>query len=257
MVDEQPGQPLYWGMNLGPYVDAERIQVHLPRVQRTLSVCGLKGLVVHDTVIERDKPENDMPGIGGMTGEGAALGIGGFRRRPNKAAFDRRLILTDEELPLLSDYRRPLFQMGIDRATAGSVVTSQYARHKDRTLAWGTVLDRTLRSGLAEGAKANMLATSTWPEKIASGYGIFFMHNYATDILRYQKSIESGSQGLAITAGLYAMMLVVCLGANKFTSGSMHLRDKRWSLAPSQGQPDRYLLARGMIAAQPLIRVRK
>jgi hypothetical protein len=256
--EEIPGQPLYWGIDLGPYVDAERIQVHEGRLKRVLHVAGLSSLVVRDTILDQDKQQNDMPGVGGITADGAAIGVGGLRRRERKFAdYDKRFQVTEAEKRLYPDYRWPAFNMSVDRATAGQAVVARNEKLKDRTKAWGLVLDHTVRKGLADASKANLFPMGTKHEKLNAIVGAMFASFHLSDSLAYAESIERGIRSQALTVGIYTFVCGTHMLLNKFSTGSSHFMDRRWSLSPMEAQPDRYLLARGMIATHKIIKVRQ
>jgi hypothetical protein len=238
MQEDMPDRPLYWGIELEPHVDAERIQVHEGRMRRMLQVSGLRSLIMKEVAVGDDfQPA--------MT----------YRRRPI-ASYENTLSITAGEHDVMKDFRWPTLTATLDRGTALQAVADRRERLHDDTLAWGAVLDATTRKSLAGAAKEVMFPTSTFGEKMNALSQSVMCSFYVTNIPNYTPDFKNGLALQAAAAGVYGIFTAGSVIANKKMSGSSHIGDKRWSLWPVDIQPDRYAVARGMIAAQHLIKVR-
>jgi hypothetical protein len=230
--------PIAWNVGAGSYVNADKITMDVGHARLTMRALGLGGLVVTGYIGEQDVVQTSSVGIGSVNLDGTATAVGGVSRaqtRVGKYSLDR-----DRSKDTLYDW--PVASIEINRTKLASRIADHVQQGQSHEQAWGAALDSALRSEMWRAGKDNLVGSSLH-SVMSGGLGMgIFAHAIVAD----KPPIGWGL--------LYALSLLVPSFGNKRRTGSVQLGERRWSLSPTDFQPDRLAVGGILLASKPLVR---
>lgn len=258
-IIELPVEPaedefLVWRMDLGPYVDAERIGVDVTRTRRVLRAAGFGSLVVRDYFGEQSEFDTAGVNVSGMNADGSAMGTASTSARKAQTEKSGMHQQSGEEL-LAREFRWPTAVLSVNRTEAASQVSDAVRAGKTREQAWAAQLNYSLRHGLRQAAFQKFKEDFTY-FKLGTAVS-FAMFGWNASIFAEDLATSNGVYGATNWITNCALLSGVSLMHNKSQTGDAHLRRLRLSAFSYGIQPDRMALGGLLAMGQRLVRPAK
>ena len=235
---------LAWQVDLGPYVEADKIGLDVGRTRRTLRAAGFGALVVKDYFGEQSEFDMSGASVSGMNADGSAVGVGRATARKSKT---EQSSLHDAEGSLRLACRWPTATVSINRTEAASAISDLVRKGKTREAAWTTHLNHSLRRGLREAAVQKYKRDFT-ESRLNSFLSLWNAANFALTVAADMPVVTG------IWGGLYVMDAGFSLLDNKIELGEFQPKRLRLSMFTHGVQPDRMALGGMLAASQRLVR---
>lgn len=245
--------PLVWGMNLPASIDAERVVVNMDALHRYQRV----GAIGSSLVLEYQGDQTEFtPGVSGINGDGSAMATKAGTIK--KADQSQAEILDPITLPsfVVKEFGHPLMLHRLNKAEMVSKISDDVrAKGLSREEAWAKQLDASFRDSFRRGGSKHL------KDRIGSlavlDYTLFSYLGATVSL-----EVATGDAlALAIStgawAGFHAAITTAQAALLKHTTGSTHLREKRWSMFYANHQTDRYMALNAMSRFPGLISARK
>jgi len=239
---------LAWQVDLGPYVEADKIGLDVGRTRRTLRAAGFGALVVKDYFGEQSEFDMSGASVSGMNADGSAVGTGSATSR--KSETEKTHVRSAGDSQLDKAFRWPTAEIAVNRTEVASRISDRVRKGRTREQAWTTELDHSVRQGLRRAALAKYKGDFT-ENQFES-----FLSMLNASLLAYD-AVTANVGGVGVMTAIYGVSAGVGLLHNKLNTGETQLQRLRLSMFSYGVQADRMALGGMLAAGQRLVRPTK
>lgn len=168
---EQPAENILFELNLPSFVDQDRIGVHLRRIERQMSISGIKTLVVRGSGdVERGQDQVEVTGI---NPDGSALASkvkAGTRR---KSSSSSRGYESDSPVGIYISTRQTNLEVSVKNGEIGDEISGR-GRSLREVPEWSKELNMALGREIRARGTENLIRDTSWLEKTLLSFYVTF-----------------------------------------------------------------------------------